>query len=161
MASSCENTIERSKRNQISHVRSHFGTLLRNGKPFEVGKGLHFCIECFAELEKTKISAANIISKVKYYNCSVSTGNLADHLSSVHNITAKMNEKTALNQIKSYFSSSPKQAKECKIKAVDLALWYTRDLFAFEKSHGEGFMDFLRKYRVIDSNDNRHILLTF
>ena len=153
MVSSCEYTIELSKRNHISHDWSHFGTLLRNGKPVEVGKELYFCIECFAELEKSKISPANIISKVKHYKCSVSTGNLTDHLSFLHNITAKMNKKPALNQIKSYFSSSPKHAKESKIKAVDLALWYARDLLAFEKSHSEGFIDFLRKYRVIDSNE--------
>ena len=64
-----------------------------------------------------------------------------------------MNEKTALNQIKSYFLSSPKLGKESKIKAVDLALWHASDLMAFEKSHGEWFMDFLHKYRVIDSHE--------
>ncbi|XP_067125595.1 E3 SUMO-protein ligase ZBED1-like [Centruroides vittatus] len=139
-----------------------------------------YCSVCFqANLPNTPTSTSNIITLVKRYKRNVATGNLLLHLKKNHNVVPPLAEGNIIvdvfNHVKDANNKSPnrtskqgetskgnrnndllKLAHKGKAKNLickDLALWFCRDMVPFSMSNGQGFVEFVKKYKILGGNE--------
>ncbi|CAF1371570.1 unnamed protein product [Rotaria sp. Silwood1] len=138
-----------------SFVWNYFGYLYK--KPNESVDNEHvYCKICFDKLkdDQPDINFFSIRKLIGIYSNTSGTGNMKNHLLSVHQVKEPQQTKITNQHILSMFSRDRHSTKSSQLKQQlghQLALMCCRDLLPFSIVENEGFQDFLISNKVVSS----------